>query len=151
MRFLLIALGLWLAGCSEQSTALPYPLTISQEGLGAIHPDTPFEEIPTRMLGFECEKLSAVSSSDPTLIYQIKRGGKPLADIVSDPSGKKIVSIHILSPLIRDSHDQALGEVLGAEPFVCDGARCVDPQSPSVRYTIHPSTRTIREITHQRL
>ncbi len=151
MRLFLIVLGLFIGGCSEQDKALPYPLTLTKEGLGAIHPDTPFEEIPTLMLGFECEKLTAVSSYDQGLIYQIKRGEDPIAHIVSDRSGKRVASIHLLSPLIKDAYDQAIHEPLKEKPFLCVGERCSDPASPEIFYTIDPKNRTILEITYQKL
>ena len=151
MRFFWSALVLFMAGCSQENKTLPYPLSLTEEGLGAIHPDTPFEEIPTAILGFECEKLTAVSSSNKELIYQIKRGGDPLAHVVSDPSGKKIASIHILSPLSPDSRGQTLGDPLMDEPFICDNTRCFDPETPALHYTIDPDTRRILEITLQRL
>ncbi|MBD3798808.1 hypothetical protein [Sulfuricurvum sp.] len=151
MRLLILSIALILSGCFEPSTTLPYPLIISQEGLGAIHPKTPIDQIPTLMVGFEVEKLSAVSSVDEATIYQIKRGGTTLAQIVSDKSGKIVDSIHILSPLIKDTHNQTIHEPLKKKPFLCKGERCTDPSSPLILYTIDPKNRTILEITYQRL
>lgn len=151
MRYLLILMVWLLSGCSEPTSTLPYPLFITQEGLGAIHPETPIDQIPTLMVGFEIEKLSAVSSSDEASIYQIKRGDTLLAHVVSDSSGKKIDAIHILSPLIKDTHDQAIHEPLKKTPFLCEGNRCTDPSSPRIHYTIDPNNRTILEITFQKL
>jgi hypothetical protein len=139
----------FVIGCSSQTTSLPYPLTISEEGLGAIHPDTPFNQIPTLMIGFETEKLSAVSSSDQVMIYQIKRGGDLLAQVISDSSGKKVASIHILSSLIQDRYNQTLGQPLQKKPFICHDNQCADPAAPNILYTIEPNQRTILEITYQ--
>ncbi len=151
MRYLSILIVWLLSGCSEPASTLPYPLVITQEGLGAIHPETPIDQIPTLMVGFEIEKLSAVSSSNEASIYQIKREGTLLAHVVSDRSGKKIDSIHILSPLIKDGYNQAINEPLKEKGFLCESGRCTDPSSPQIIYTIDPKNRTILEITYQKL
>lgn len=151
MRRLTILLFFLLSGCSEQSTTLPYPLIISQEGLGAIHPGTPIDQIPTLMVGFEVEKLSAVSSVDQATIYQIKRNGATLAQVISDKSGKKVDSIHVLSPLIKDTYDQGINEPLKEQSFHCQGNQCTDTSSPQMSYTVDPKNRTILEITYQKL
>lgn len=146
-----LLIPLLLIGCSQPSTSLPYPLVISEEGLGAIHPDTPMEEIPSLMIGFKAEKLTPVSSSATEILYQIKRGGTPIAHIVSDPSGKRVASIHVLSPAIKDPYDQSIGQPLKAPSFVCQNGRCTDPSKPQLIYNIDPKTRSILEITFQKL
>lgn len=152
MKRLLILLFFILGGCSsEQSTTLPYPLVVSEDGLGSIHPNTPIDQIPTQMIGFEIEKLSAVSSADQAAVYLIKKNGNILAQIISDKSGKKIDSIHILSPLIKDTYDQTINMPLKEKSFLCEGSRCADPRSPQIFYTIDPKSRTILEITYQKL
>lgn len=139
-------------GCSSPDISLPYPLTISEEGLGAIHPDTPFEQISTSLSGFEFEKLSQISPEHPEMIYQMKRGKNLIAHIVSDSSGKKISEIHILSPLIKNKYRLGLGETLPQNtPLTCRDQLCSYPDEPSVHYRIDPKTQTIREITFQKL
>ena len=148
----LLIIALLFIGCSSQNTTLPYPLTISEEGLGAIHPDTPFEQISTSLSGFEFEKLSQISPEHPEMIYQMKRGGRLIAHIVSDSSGKKISEIHILSPLIKNKHDIGLGETIPQNtPLNCRDELCSYPDEPSLYYRIDSKTRTIREITFQKL
>jgi hypothetical protein len=149
-RFLLIALV--FVGCSSPNNTLPYPLIISENGLGAIHPDTPFEQISTSLSGFEFEKLSQISPQYPEMIYQMKRGDTLIAHIVSDSSGKKISEIHILSPLIKNKHHLGLGETIPQNtPINCRDELCSYPDEPSVYYRIDSNTRTIREITFQKL
>lgn len=144
--------ALLFIGCSSPNTALPYPLIISEEGLGAIHPETPFEQISTSLSGFEFEKLSQISPEHPEMIYQMKRGGRLIAHIVSDSSGKKISKIHILSPLIKNKHHLGLGETIPQNtPLHCRDELCSYPDEPSVYYRVDPKTQTIREITFQKL
>lgn len=141
-----------LIGCNNSDNTLPYPLIISEEGLGAIHPDTPFTQISTSLNGFEFEKLSQISPEYPEMMYQMKRGNSPVAQIVSDASGKKISAIHILSPLIKNKHNLGLGNPLPhTQTLICHDQICSYDDEPSVHYQIDPKTRTILEITFQKL
>lgn len=141
-----------LIGCSNSDNALPYPLTISEEGLGAIHPNTPFTQISASVNGFEFEKLSQISPENPAIIYQMKRGDNLIAQIVSDTSGKKISTIHILSPQIKNKYNLGLGDPLPqTQTLTCRDELCSYDDEPSLHYQIDPKTRTIREITFQKL
>lgn len=141
-----------LIGCSNSDNALPYPLTISEEGLGAIHPNTPFTQISTSLSGFEFEKLSQISPENPEIIYQMKRGDRLIAQIVSDASGKKISAIHVLSPQIKNKDNLGLGDPLPqTQTLTCRDELCSYGDEPSLHYRIDPKTRTIREITFQKL
>lgn len=141
-----------LIGCSSPNTTLPYSLTISEEGLGAIHPDTPFEQINTTLSGFEFEKLSQVSPEHPEMIYQMKRGDNLIAHIISDSSGKKISAIHILSPLIKNKHNLGLGDPFPqSAAVICHDTLCRYIDEPSLQYRIDLKERSIREITFQKL
>lgn len=145
-------LAFLLIGCSNPDKTLPYPLTISEEGLGAIHPNTPFEQIEFSLSGFEFEKLSQISPEYPEMIYQMKRGNSRVAQIVSDASGKKISSIHILSPQIKNKGNLGLGNPLPqTQTLICHDELCSYTDEPSLHYRIDPKTRTIREITFQKL
>ena len=147
-----LLLAFLLIGCNSTNNALPYPLTISEEGLGAIHPDTPFQQITTSLHGFEFEKLSQISPQYPEIIYQMKRGDGLIAQIVSDASGKKIAAIHILSPQIKNKQNLGLGDPLPqAKTLTCPNALCSYDNEPSVHYRIDPKSRTILEITFQKL
>lgn len=141
-----------LHGCDAPNEPLPYPLTISEEGLGAIHPDTPFDQVTTSLSGFSFEKLSKISPDQNQIIFQMKRGKSTVADIVSDPTGKKIAEIHVISPHIKNKHAQGLGDPLPlSKTLRCSDDRCSDATEPSVYYRIERNTRTIKEITFSRL
>jgi hypothetical protein len=149
-RFFIIPL--LFIGCGSVDTHLPYPLTISEEGLGAIHPDTPINQVNTLLSGFEFDKLSQVSSDRNSVILQMKRGTHPIAQIVSDESGKKIAAIYINSNLIKNKQGIGLGEPLPQNDQIrCDGPECISKNEPSVHYRIDPANRTILEITFSRL
>jgi hypothetical protein len=140
------------AGCSTQSDEFPYPLVISEEGLGSIHPSTPFQEVNTRLSGFSFDKFSQISPEHPESIYQIKRGKNVIAQISSDLSGKKISSIHILSPLIKNKYHQGIGDTLTSRPdLICKNNTCHYANEPSVHYTLNPNGQTVREITFSRI
>lgn len=149
-RFLLVVL--FFIGCGSPNAALPYPITISEEGLGAIHPDTPINQINTLLSGFDFEKLSQVSSDHNNVILQMKRAGHPIAQIVSDETGKKIAVIYITSNLIKNKQGLGLGDTLPKnEHILCKGDLCTGINEPSVHYRIDPNRRTILEITFSRL
>lgn len=149
-RTLLIAL--LFIGCGSNNASLPYPLTISEEGLGAIHPDTPINQINTLLSGFEFEKLSQVSSDQNNVILQMKRSGHPMAQIVSDKTGKKIAAIYITSNLIKNKQGLGLGDPLPKNDHIlCKGDLCTEANEPSLHYRIDPNRRTILEITFSRL
>ena len=148
----LFFVALVLLGCSSPNTSLPYPLTISEEGLNAIHPDTPFDQITNAMSGFEFEKLSQISSDQSNTILQMKRGNSLIAQIVSDPTGKKVSEIYILSPLIKNKQGLGLGESFPQNDQIhCNATECISKNEPSVHYRIDPVNRTILEITFSRL
>jgi hypothetical protein len=150
IRSLFIAF--FLIGCNSQNSTLPYPLIISEEGLGAIHPDTPFDQITTSLSGFEFEKLSQISPERPEMIYQMKRRKALIAQIISDSSGKKISEINILSSQIKNKSNLGIGDPLPqTELLRCSNDLCQNTNEPSVHYRIDPKTRTIREITFSRL
>jgi len=151
-RLFFSLLPLIFVGCDVPNEPLPYPLTISEEGLGALHADTPFNQVNTTLSGFEFEKLSQISPDKPEIIFQMKRGKHILAHIVSDSSGKKIASIHILSPLIKNKERLGLGDCLPSnETTICTEDLCHRQNEPSLNYRIDPNQRTIREITYQKL
>lgn len=154
--FLMVRLGIFwtifilFIGCGSPDETLPYPLTITQEGLGPLHPTTPFEEVPTAMIGFESQKLSLISPDQTEVIYAISKGSHTVAHVFSDTSGKKIDAIHVLSVHVQDVHGQKIGSALEAS-IPCGNGRCSDPSSPSISYEIDPKTRIIRQINYQRL
>lgn len=149
---LTLAAVLILAGCSTQSDDLPYPLMISEEGLGSIHPSTPFEEVNTRLSGFTFDKFSQITPEHPESIYQIKRGKNVIAQISSDSSGKKISSILIVSPLVKNKYRQGIGDILTPRAdLICENTTCHYANEPSVLYTLNPNGQTVREITFSRL
>lgn len=150
LPFLFSALA--IVGCTVPNEPLPYPLTISEEGLGAIHPETPFDQVNTKLSGFTFEKLSQISPDHPETIFQMKRGDNVIAQIISDPSGKKIASILITSPLVKNKDNQGLGDPLPMDKTLrCDKNLCSNINEPSLLYRIDPNGRIIREITFSRL
>ncbi len=152
MIYRLFLIGFLLVGCSKPSETLPYPLTISEEGIGAIHPNTPIDQLNTTLSGFEFQKLNPVSPDQQAVIFQIKRGDTLIAQIFSDGSGKKISSIHILSPLIKNKSHVGLGDRLPSDKkLVCDHDLCHTLDEPSLHYRLDPLTRIVREITFSRL
>jgi hypothetical protein len=149
---LFLILTLFFFACSTPSNTLPYLLSISEEGLGAIHPETPFDQVNTKLSGFTFEKLSQISPDHPETIFQMKRGENVIAQIISDPSGKKIASIVIISPLVKNRQNQGLGDPLPVDKTLhCDDNLCSKTDEPSLFYRIDPNDRIIREITFSRL
>jgi hypothetical protein len=148
----LLLLALLISGCDTPNKSLPYPLSITEEGLGSLHPDTPFNQVNTSLSGFEFEKLSQISPNQNEMVFLIKRGKKTLAQVVSDPSGKKIAEIQIISPLIKNRYDQGLGDPLPtSKTLQCSDDVCQNANEPSVHYRIDQNTRIIKEITFSRL
>lgn len=153
IRFLSLAIfTLIINGCDVPNEPLPYPLTISEEGLGSIHHNTPFDQVSSSLSGFTFEKLSQISPDQNQIIFQMKRGKSSIADIVSDPSGKKIAEIQVVSPLVKNKYDQGIGDTLPlSKALQCDDDLCHNENEPSVHYRIDRNTRTIKEITFSRL
>lgn len=148
----LLPIVLTIGGCYLPNEPLPYPLTISEEGLGAIHPETPFDQVNTKLSGFTFEKLSQISPDHPETIFQIKRGENVIAQIISDTSGKKIATILITSPLVKNRQNQGLGDPLPMDKTLhCDDNLCSNTNEPSLLYRIDPNGRIIREITFSRI
>lgn len=150
--WILFPLLFW--GCQTSSNTLPYPLTITSEGVGAIHIGGSFD-IPLlrgKLPGFEIEKLSAVNALQTQTILQLKRYDEPIAFIVSDAAGAIISEIIIRSPLIKNSHEVGVNDPLPlSEKLHCVSEQCRYTDEPSITYVINSETHTIREITVQRL
>lgn len=150
--FTLFLLALLIQGCDTPNKSLPYALSITEEGLGSLHPDTPFSQVNTSLSGFEFEKLSQISPGQNEMIFLMKRGKKTLAQIVSDPSGKKIAEIQITSALIKNRYNQGLGDPLPeTKTLHCKDDICQNENEPSLHYRIDQNTRIIKEITFSRL
>ncbi|MGD9654589.1 MAG: hypothetical protein AB7U44_05275 [Sulfuricurvum sp.] len=150
--FIAVCLLFFMYGCQSPERNLPYPLTVTEDGLGAIHADTPMDLIQSKLSGFSFEKLSQITPEHPEIIVQLKRGSNILAQIVSDRSGKKISAIVIVSPLITNRHNEGItGQLRSNIPLTCDENGCFYTDEPSVRYRLDPSDKTIREITYQKL
>lgn len=148
----LVLFALLINGCDTPNRSLPYALSITEEGLGSLHPDTPFSQVNTSLSGFEFEKLSQITPGQNEMIFLMKRGEKTLAQIVSDPSGKKIAEIQITSELIKNRYDQGLGDPLPTSKTLhCKGDICQNENEPSLHYRIDQKTRIIKEITFSRL
>lgn len=151
LSFLLLC-TLLISGCDTPNKSLPYALSITEEGLGALHPEIPFNQVNTSLNGFEFERLSQISPGQNEMIFLMKRGENTLAQIISDPSGKKIAEIQILSPLIKNRYDQGLGDPLPESKILqCRDDICQNDNEPSLHYRIDQKTRIIKEITFSRL
>jgi hypothetical protein len=141
-------------GCKNPDSPLPYPLTISPEGVGAIHLGGTFD-IPLlqgKLPGFELEKLSEVTSATGQTIVRLKRHDEPLALILSDSSGVTITQIIVLSPLIKDTKKLGINDMLPpSEELHCVKDQCTYTANPTITYAIRPDTHTIREINLQQL
>ena len=148
----LLLLALLINGCDTPNKSLPYALKITEEGLGSLQPDTPFNQINTSLSGFEFEKLSPISALENEKIYLMKRGGQTVAQIISDPSGKRIAEIQITSSLIKNRYDQGIGDILPeSKTLRCNDDICRNDSEPSLHYRIDQKTRIIKEITFSRL
>lgn len=147
-----LSFALFIIGCGTANETLPYSLTITEEGLGSIHPETPFNQINSSLSGFTFDKFSQISPDHPEAIYQVKRGKITLAQVISDPSGKKIASIHVVSSLIKNRHNQGVGDTLTPRAdLICAQDTCHYADEPSVHYSMTSDGQTVREITFSRL
>lgn len=155
MRFLFLGVvAFFLSNCHSSDGSLPYPLTITQEGMGSIHPGEPFDIALLRgkLPGFELEKLSRVASEKGATILQLTRGDKPIALIVSDQTGATLSEIIVLSPLVKNLHGLGINDTLPpAKDLNCTQEVCRYTNEPSILYTIDPNSRAIREIILQPL
>ena len=143
-----------LGGCGPSGGSLPYPLTVTSEGLGAIHPQDPFDPkaVEMKLPGFNVEKVSPITPSDPEPILILKRGGTTIAYLSPDSSGETIAQISVVSPLVRDKRGQGIADTIQQTPdLVCKRNLCRYHDDSRLIYQIDPQTGTIREITVQKL
>lgn len=141
-------------GCQNPPNDLPYPLTITPEGIGPIHLGAPFDLLLLRgkLPGFELEKLSEVTSAKGQTIIRLKRHNKPIALIVSDAKGDTLREVIILSPLIKNTQGLGINDILPlSERLHCIEDQCRYANETTILYRTEPHTRTIREITLQQL
>lgn len=150
---LLLASALLFVGCGVSEDSLPYPLTITDEGVGAIRPGMAFDSsrIQSTLPGFTVDAVSRISPQKEPMILLLKRGDTPILYLLPDSEGKQILRITALSPLIKDRYDQGIGDPLRTTPSLsCKESECFYADTPGVRYTLDPAGR-IREITVQKL
>jgi len=154
VRFGTLFLPILFWGCQPSSDALPYPLTISEEGVGSVHLGGSFDIALLRgkLPGFELELLSEVASAKSSPIIRLKRGGKEIALLVSDPKGSILTEVIILSPRVKNTQGIGINDLLpDTEAIRCIRDKCRYSNNSSVTYRIEPGSRTIREITLQKL
>lgn len=154
MRGMILLLGLLFWGCdTPHDPSLPYPMTLTSEGLGTLRAGERFEAslIQGRFPGLGVEKLSQIVPQGAQTLFILKRHETALGYVFPDKSGKAVAKITVISPLIPDETGRKTGEVLPALPNIrCSGEECTLEHSP-LRYRIDPASRIIREITLQKL
>lgn len=155
MHYLFLAVvAFFLSNCHSPDGSLPYPLTITPEGMGSIHPGEPFDIALLRgkLPGFELEKLSRVASEKGATILQLTRGDKPIALIVSDQTGVTLSEIIILSPLVKNFRGLGINDIFpSTKDLNCTQEVCRYTNQPSILYRIDLNSRAIREIILQPL
>lgn len=153
-RFGWFLLPLLLIGCRNPPNNLPYPVTLTREGMGAIHAGGTFDIALLRgkLPGFELEKLSEVTSEMGQTIVRLKRNDQSVALIVSDTHGDTISRIIILSPLIKNARGVGINDILPpSERLQCIRDECRYTDEKTITYRLDPHTHIIREITLQSL
>lgn len=141
-------------GCHHSSDTLPYPLTLSEEGMGSVHPGDSFDIALLRgkLPGFELELLSPVASAKSAPLIRLKREEREIALFGSDPEGSRITEIIILSPLVKNDEGIGINDPLpDSDAIRCNGDECRYRDHPSITYRIETASRTIREISLQKL
>ncbi len=149
MRRLWLALGAFFIGCSTpHDRPLPYPLTLSPEGLGPIRPGSAFDPaaIQGKLPGFAVEKISRVTPGRSETILLLKRDGRILAHIFPDVAGETITRVSVVSALISDDTGRKVGDPRST-PLECGDAECLDRSRPALRYHLAPGGKTISEIS----
>lgn len=151
---LLVLLGVLIAGCdSPQDPSLPYPMTLTSQGLGSLRMGTAFEPslIQGKLPGLNVEKLSQIVPQGAETLLVIKRGDTVLGYVFPDDSGKSVAKIAVTTPLIPDETGRKTGQPLPPlAKMRCSGDECAFVDSP-LRYRIDPANRIIREIVVQKL
>lgn len=155
MRLPVLALcAVLFFGCQHNSDSLPYPLTLSTQGVGAIHLGESFDIALLRgkLPGFELDTLSRVASAKEASVIRLKRGDEVIAMIAADQTGSVISEIIILSPLIKNMQGMGINDTLPPDKDIrCVRDECRYTGEPSIAYRIESNTRTIREIMIQPL
>ncbi len=149
-----LVLPLFLASCHSPQEPLPYPLTLSEEGLGAIHPGEKYDPalLQGKMPGFTLEKLSLITPGKAQTLLALKRGDHLLAHIFPDASEERIERITLHSDLIKDRRGQGIGDaILEDAKLQCGAHQCTYGTGTPLSYRIDPKSRVILEITLQKL
>jgi len=151
---LLLPLVFWFNACSQPNNVLPYPLTITEEGLGAIHPERPydFNTLQASLPGIDFIRFEPVSSESIEHIILLKRGSINIAQIFIEPNQKKIHEIFILSSQIKNKDHRGIGDTLNQRSSLhCEADLCRYTDEPSVSYKINIQTHRILEISYRKL
>ena len=152
--FPLLTIILLISGCHSPEEPLPYPITLSSEGLGPLHPGESFEisAIQGKLPGFTVEKMSLVTPGRSETLLLLKRGESVLAHILPGSDEKQIAQITLCSDRIKDQRGQTIGETIQkSSDLHCNGSECRYGADESLSYRIDPGSGIIREITLQKL
>lgn len=156
MRFFLstLVLALFLTNCHSPQEPLPYPLTLSEEGLGIIRPGGIYDSslIQSKMPGFTVEKLSLITPGKAQTLLALKRGDHLLAHIFPDGAEEHIERITLHSDLIKDHRGQSIGDVIQTDGDLhCGADECHYGTETALFYRTDPKSRIILEITLRKL
>jgi hypothetical protein len=122
--------------------------------MGSVHPGSSFDIALLRgkLPGFELELLSQVASAKNAPLIRLKREEKAIALLVSDPEGSVITEIIVLSPLIKNKEGIGVSDPLpDTDAIRCIRDECRYRDHPSITYRIQTDSRTVREISLQKL
>lgn len=152
--FPLLTLAFLSGGCQAPTEPLPYPITLSPEGLGPVRPGLSFDiaALQSKLPGFTVEKMSQITPERSQILFTLKRGDAVMAYIFPDEQGKRIGHISVVTERIPDHNGQKVGDPIHENPSLrCAGDECRYETHPSLSYRLAPSSRIIREITLQKL
>jgi hypothetical protein len=109
----LIGSFLLLLGCSSPS-GMPYKVTFTSEGLGAIKATTLFDtaKIAALLPGFEAKLFSRFEAGRTYSLIRLQRGGKVLCDCYPDASGKYIGRIESVLEEVQTARGAHVGAQL---------------------------------------
>lgn len=140
---LIFSVALFTAACSESSKGIPYAVEISEEGVGRIKADTPFNaaQITTLMPGFKVTPYTSFISGNAHPVLHLSRAGRPVMTVMPAVGSTRIESIAVHSPEIAVSNGARIGDRFDAifqRNDTClmseEGVLCRAPGSHHVHY-----------------
>lgn len=145
LALLLSVTTLFTVGCSDASKTLPYTVKISEEGIGRIKGDTPFDasHIAALMPGFKVTRYTSFIEGIGYPAIHISRGGNAVLTLTPASDGTRIADITVHTPEVEAPGGVRVGDAFETLLKSTDTCRAGEGSNRGSTFCRAPDSRHI--------